>query len=471
VIFIPKKIFLTHYQKFSASGGTSCTCGDYTFHIFNSSDTLSLTGRGDIELLIIGGGGGGGTWSKGAGGGGAGGVLYTKSQFVSGGNYTITVGSGGSLNSSGGSSSIIGPGLILTAYGGGYGGSDPGVPNGGYGGSGGGGANHDVRGLGGPGIACQGNSGGNTLPSNYDQGAGGGGAGGIGGTGSRNLSTTAGYGGNGGSGSEFLIAACCGLNLGDSNYENWFAGGGAGVGQDRNAGVAANVGAKGKGGGGGAGNLNGQPNTGGGGAAGGIGGSGIVIVAYPNTPSYNDGTISRPFASPVEAARLNAQSSQSYYFQGPGMRSPILLIYEANYYDNLPWCKTFSSPYAGTATVNAIDYCIPMHGLLVERDTKDHRAAVYFNTMKTYNTVNYLTADSGYTPRKVILGYAGGHGIYNPNYQNQCNWARADGAIGAGWDGSTCGSFPNGLRWGTGQSTTSIYANRSGTWEHWVTWS
>ena len=146
------------------------------------------------------------------------------------------------------------------------------------------------------------------------------------------------------------------------------------------------------------------------------------------------------------------------------------MVFEDNYYESKSWVKVFSSPYASTATVNHINKHIPMNGLLVQRSTEDIRGAVYWNSNQLYNTNNNMLADSGYAYRKVMLGYAGGHGIYNTS-QNSCNWQNSIGAIGAGYDGTNCGSFPNGLKWGTGVSGNSVYTNRSGTWEHWATWS
>ena len=109
-----------------------------------------------------------------------------------------------------------------------------------------------------------------------------------------------------------------------------------------------------------------------------------------------------------------------------------------------------------------------MGGLLVQRDTLDLRAAVYWSTPITYNSISTDTANSGYSPRRVILGGAGGHGIYNTS-QNTCSWGSSLGGIGAGYDGSICGTFPNNLVWGTG-TNTATYENRSGTWSHWITW-
>jgi hypothetical protein len=188
-------------------------------------------------------------------------------------------------------------------------------------------------------------------------------------------------------------------------------------------------------------------------------------------PSMPPGTISNPFNSPAQAQSLG-YGDGNYYFLSGSMSAPILLEFKNNYYENKSWVCVFRSPYNSTATTNELGLNIPMGGLLVQRDTLDLRAAVYWSSPITYNAVGGIgnnTADSGYSPRRVLLGSAGGHGIYATN-QSQCNWSNGVGAIGAGWNGTTCGSFPNGLLWGTGQSNTAIYANMSGVWSHWVYW-
>ena len=185
-----------------------------------------------------------------------------------------------------------------------------------------------------------------------------------------------------------------------------------------------------------------------------------------------DGTQGHPFGSPVQAQNSGATSGQSYYFKFGSMTSAIQAEYQGSYYESKPWIKVFQSAYTSTATVNLLDNSMPMKGLLVQRNALDIRAAVYWSSPITYNTVGGSgnnTADSGYSPRRVILGFAGGHGIYN-TAQNQCSWGDSSGSIGAGYDGGSCGSFPNNLVWGTGQSGNATYANRSGTWSHWIWW-
>lgn len=187
---------------------------------------------------------------------------------------------------------------------------------------------------------------------------------------------------------------------------------------------------------------------------------------------YADGTLGKPFASPVQAMVMGAASGGLYYFKYGGMTSAVQLEFQNSYYENKPFCCVFRSAYATAPTVNKLDLNIPMKGLLVQRDTLGIRAAVYWSNPITYNTLSGTgnnTADSGYAYRRVLLGGAGSHGLYNTSQQS-CNWGDSVGSVGAGWTGSTCGSWPNDLRWGTGQSGTATYANMSGTWSHWIFW-
>ena len=241
-----------------------------------------------LEYLVVAGGGSGGQGNQGAGGGGgAGGMLTGTKPIVLATDYTITVGAGGAgrlgtpYYGANGSNSLA---FNITAIGGGGGGGSIVGARGQDGGSGGGGNSTGGASVSdGPGLgtAGQGNDGGvtNFYSPNYPA-AGGGGAGGIGG----NVPSGT-IGGAGGAG---LSSSITGLSVA-------YAGGGGG--STYGGGTPGSGGVGGGGGGAGANGyyagIAGTANTGGGGggSAGpqnwisGAGGSGVVILKYPNTYS------------------------------------------------------------------------------------------------------------------------------------------------------------------------------------------
>jgi hypothetical protein len=271
-----------------ATGGTiSYGMDGYTYHTFASSGTftpsVALT---NVDYLVVAGGGGGG--SRFSGGGGAGGLRCTVGTTGGGGSlesklsltaqaYTVTIGAGGGLETSGSNSAFS----TITSTGGGRGGTFGGF-NGGSGGSGGGGsASLESAGFGqgGAGTSGQGFAGGSGDP-NIRAGGGGGGAGAIGQ--SYVNSSNPGNGGIGALVSDFSSATGTGVS-------NRFAGGGGGgaiVNGDTATAGTGGLGGGGNGGQNGGNGGNGTTNTGGGGggfgqsAAAGSGGSGIVIVRY-----------------------------------------------------------------------------------------------------------------------------------------------------------------------------------------------
>lgn len=229
----------------------------------------------DIDFLVVAGGGAGGVGgSSESGGGGAGGLrssitatggggsLETKLYVLPNTNYTVTVGAGGAAgvgNSSSGSNGNDSVFATVTSIGGGRGSGVTAAPTywyeAGNGGSGGGAGYTGVRGQG---TSGQGFIGGTGL------------AGGGGGAGEAGNTDGQGQGGDG------VAVSITGSSV--------FYGGGGGAGN----------GAVGGDGGGGAGSsssggVNGTANTGGGGGGnsgsntGRTGGSGIVILRYPNT--------------------------------------------------------------------------------------------------------------------------------------------------------------------------------------------
>ena len=236
-----------------------------------------------VEYLVVAGGGGGGN-----GGAGGGGLLTGMVPVTAGTSYTVTVGAGGGAGGGGtnGQNSVF---SSITALGGG-------APN--LAGGSGGGAGFSI-GPGGAGTVGQGNIGGaNTFTSNNTTG-GGGGAGTVG------LPTVGvSTGGGGGAGIASAI----------SGTVTTYAGGGGGSG---------NTGAQGAGGvgGGGAGSNNagtaGAVNTGGGGGGGwnssGAGGSGIVIISYPDiysAPTF--GGANSPTASTSGSGSFSLNGSNQY---------------------------------------------------------------------------------------------------------------------------------------------------------------
>jgi hypothetical protein len=236
-----------------------------------------------VEYLVVAGGSsGGGGGSYAGGGGGAGGLLAGIASIAVGSSITVTVGGGGAGTSglgNNGSNSVFGS---ITASGGGGGSytqTDSGL-NGGSGGGGGGGTSDTFHPYG-NGIQGQGNSGG--FGKYYASGGGGGagtkgidGAGtfipcGNGGAGVASAISGAvvTYSGGGGGGS--YVSQTTGNGIGG------VGGGGTGAYYSSAAGTAGTVNT---GGGGGGGNQNFVTS--------GAGGSGIVIIRYPNT--FKDAT-------------------------------------------------------------------------------------------------------------------------------------------------------------------------------------
>lgn len=247
------------YALPAATGGVITYDGDYKIHTFLSSDQITVTSDGTMEVLIVGAGGGGGYGT--GGGGGAGGLLHVTDLSVSRGTYDVTVGlpqgtTGYNNPGDNGQDSVF---YELTALGGGGGGSqgtNSTSRNGKVGGSGGGGCGIDGS-SGGAGTEGQGNNG-------------------VGGSNSYNNWPAGGGGGAGANGSSYNGGN--GLEISITGTPTYYAGGGAG----------GQYTAGGTGGLGGGGDW-GQPgtaNTGGGGgggknlAFGSAGGSGIVILRY-----------------------------------------------------------------------------------------------------------------------------------------------------------------------------------------------
>jgi hypothetical protein len=239
-----------------------------------------------VEYLVVAGGGGAGaTYSSGGGGGG--GLLTGILPVATGTSITATVGAGGAASTIG-QNSVFG---AITATGGGKGGNGQTGNPGGDGGSGGGaGSQGSGISAGGQGTLGQGNTGGGGSPGPGVYGAGGGG-----GAGTIGLTGTTTTPGAGGAGIASSINGTVTAYAGGGGAGSYFAGGGFDI--------AGGVG------GGGTGKYNasgvaGTANTGGGGGGtglnsgvGGAGGSGIVIVSYPDVYAAATATTGSPTVS------------------------------------------------------------------------------------------------------------------------------------------------------------------------------
>jgi len=291
--------------KVSVSGASASGIWDMIDQQQNKSIWPSTTIPATIEYLIQAGGGAGGFFNgsganANAGGGGAGGLLQGSISPVGGVAYDITIGAGGPYGSNtpvNGSNSVFNS---LNAIGGGRGGGTSPLLAA-IGGCGGGGA-----GSAGPITPAAGTAGQGTAGSTGGTGDNGWNGGGGGGT-----STTTGNK-NGGAGTVVTIA---GTDPQVPSYlRTYGGGGGGGVWSDYQRG---DPGAGGGGAGGGGypftnNGTSGDVNTGGGGGGhrydspartSGSGGSGIVIIAFPDskdTPTisigltYTINTTSRP---------------------------------------------------------------------------------------------------------------------------------------------------------------------------------
>ena len=319
--------------------GSTTTVTDFTVSGTAGNLVTINSSPPTIDLLIVGGGGAGVGGGTGGGGGGGAGGLVSDSYAVFGTPITITIGAGGAAeSSSGANTTIASSSLNLTALGGGMGAT--GTATAASGGSGGGAGTTYGNGFGLPGAGLQpasqwggfGNGGGTAAA--YFPGAGGG-AGAAGGT----------FTGNGGVGKEYDI----------SGISTYYAGGGG-----------TNYSAGGAGGGGSGGyygpSINGTANTGGGGAGGmysntgGAGGSGIVIIRYPDSYPAATATTGSPTITVAGGYRIYTwTSSGSITLFTPGTQATLS---KSSGIVSVDYLSIQDSNATGGATWNAGANCV-----------------------------------------------------------------------------------------------------------------
>jgi hypothetical protein len=260
-----------------------------------------------LRALLVGAGGGGGSgyyifggnYRNTSGGGGGAGEFLDKPNIVieTGSNYTVSVGAGGAQNTQGGSTSMIADSgasntFDYEVFGGGRGGHWTPTADGATGGSSGGGGfsyyssggnQYTAGGSVNP-TKNEGDLGSRAFTGGSASGGYSGASGGGGGAGEAGYNASGSTGGNGGDGFQSDI----------TGTNTYYAGGGAGAAR------ASNIGSYGYGGQGGGGrNAAGTANTGGGGGGRAstngsnsayAGGSGIIILKYPDSLTISETT-------------------------------------------------------------------------------------------------------------------------------------------------------------------------------------
>ena len=109
---------------------------------------------------------------------------------------------------------------------------------------------------------------------------------------------------------------------------------------------------------------------------------------------------------------------------------------------------------------DSIGRSIPWKGFNLQLNGSDTYS--YFTSYQPYNNRGSSATTTGGNKAGyyVYLGGGGSHGFYNTG-QGPCNWNNSSGAFGAGFDGNSCGGYPNSLRMGYGTGS-SHYSQTTG---------
>jgi hypothetical protein len=186
---------------------------------------------------------------------------------------------------------------------------------------------------------------------------------------------------------------------------------------------------------------------------------------------WRDGQSSATATTPYTLRNIGITTDDNYWIYHDGMDSPIETYIDFNRRDSKDWVRLFVHTNRGTATVNHVGLNLKWRGYMITQPGGSEYYA-YTTNYQLANARNTGDGDqdtlsggnkSGY---RVLMGYAGGMGFYNTS-QNACSWSNSSGGVGAGYDGGSCGSWPNGLIMGTGGGGPS-YSEQGGTWQHWI---
>ena len=465
--------FTTGTVVTTVTPNTTATGGNYFFttssgyfpgtsyvHVFTTTGTLTVSSAiPTAAFLLAAGGGGGGAglsnpWD--GGGGGAGGVV-TGTTFLAVGAYTVGIGRGGpggvypsptGIGTNGGSSTVTGPGLVLTSIGGGGGGGggptpSPGSYPGNPGGSGGGGGAGLTSGCS-PGLQ-PGQSQTVTAGSYVNSG--------FPGSHSNGPSNRSGGGGGAGAKGNCFLAGC-GIFPAITGQAISYAYGGAGTSTASPGGAATTnpYGASGSGGGGG------------GAVSSGLAGSpGIFVVTYPTCSS-----------------KVTLTNQETWIYCSAHTRWVVSQTTTAS-------TSLSVADYSGQADTATGAFALPT-GSTAQRPTTATNGYLRYNTdigmVETYFTatgwtVNFGNTQTVYTAQYLAVGGGGGGGQAGAGIPSP-GGNGASGAVAQGFvnlvqgtaysvtvgQGGAANSVPQACRnagGATGGSSTMIGVNTFGT--------
>ncbi len=156
-----------------------------------------------------------------------------------------------------------------------------------------------------------------------------------------------------------------------------------------------------------------------------------------------------------------------YWIKPPGAMEPVYARYSGDNYKSrgkgyFCWWRGYSeiaaAPNTDVTQVSFLDFDFKFYELLVE-DESNNNGNGYYDSAKSYewaywssqqtfnqtgNNTNYANSHSFTTGNSVkkMLGYAGGHGLYDTTASAVCSWGNISvhAAIGSGYSG-TCGTY------------------------------
>lgn len=190
-------------------------------------------------------------------------------------------------------------------------------------------------------------------------------------------------------------------------------------------------------------------------------------------PARDGSTASRATTPHYLRNTLGLTVNGTYWINttGLGQTSAVQATIKFNKVDSkdwvlMTWINQSGSQSGSLVGSDLLGNSVPWKGLCVDKDGTDYYS--YFSSYQAYNARSDTTASSGGNKSgyRAFLGNSGGMGWYNTG-QAPCNWANAEGSVGAGYDGS-CGTYPTALRMGFGITSSPQYTLSTGQWKFWI---